>query len=574
MNNHSLFTLTAAIYCRKSEESEERQVLSLPAQREEAERLVLQFGISKTVQYEESKSAKISGRRIAFTRMVRDLRSGKINAIVCWKLDRLARNMVEGGEIIDLLQRGVIKAIITPFKVYYPDENALIMSVEFGSANQYSRDLSQNVKRGLVKKAQAGSPNGRACIGFANDKTGEKGYKRWYVDETRLPIVREIFKMYLSGNYSGAKIHRWAVDTAKLTTRESKKSGNKLVSRAGIYRMLSDPIYAGFFYLQGLRYELLKELPRVISIDEHYQILRMLNNKSSPKPKAHVVIYRGYIKSPYGENVGPDIKMQLICDCRHKFSYINKTHCPRCKVAIVDLKNPKYLHYIYYRNITRSKRRESVNYILEEEVTEALIRYIKGNLLLSVNLSDFCISYIGELDKYSNEVAIEENRKRRIQNLETKKIRYREMLADGLFSKEEYVADIDKINIEIARLQAPLKTEKLLEKCTNIFRVGLVIVKTFGSKSATVTDKRNTLSLLGANLQWNENKLLILPTIAIQRLIDGLNEAKRENAMFEPQNTFANKDHTDVFESVRPILCRMCDDVRKIIIESLGENKN
>jgi site-specific DNA recombinase len=93
----SLSNLIAAVYCRKSEENEERQVLSLPAQREEAAKLASQYGIKKTVHYEEARSAKISGRRIAFTRMVKDLRSRKINAIVCWKLDRLARNMVEGG---------------------------------------------------------------------------------------------------------------------------------------------------------------------------------------------------------------------------------------------------------------------------------------------------------------------------------------------------------------------------------------------------------------------------------------------------------------------------------------------
>jgi site-specific DNA recombinase len=524
------------------------------------------LGILKTEQYEEAKSAKVSGQRKVFAKMVKDLRSKRVNAIICWKLDRLARNMIEGGEVIDLLQQGVIKAIITPHKIYYPNENALLMAVEFGAANQYSRDLSQNVKRGQVRKAKNGCPPSRACIGFINDQSGGKGEKGWLIDETRLPIIKQMFQMYLSGNYSGAKIHEWAYQIGKLTTVPRKKSGNRIISRAGVYRMLSDPIYAGFFYLQGERYELASELPRIISEVEHYTILRMLGGSTASKPKSYEVIYSGYIKSPYGESVGPDIKMQIICDCKLKFSYINKAHCPRCNTEIVNLSNPKYLHYIYYRNIARSKRHESIKYILEDDVTDALIGYIKGNLVMCVNLSDFCIAYIGELDKYSNEVAIEKNRKKRIHDLEIKKIRYREMLADGLFSKEEYLVDIDKINREISGLQPTVSTKRLLEKSTKYFTVGLTIIRTFDSKSASVEDKRYSLSLLDANLQWDEKNLIIMPTKIIQRIIDGLDEAQRYNKLFTPESTLAEKDETGVFESIRPILCKMCDDVRKLIL--------
>lgn len=77
--------------------------------------------------------------------MLKDIKRGKVNSLICWKLDRLARNMVDGGEVIDLLQQGIIRAIITPTKIYYPHENAVLMAVEFGSANQYSRDFNQNL---------------------------------------------------------------------------------------------------------------------------------------------------------------------------------------------------------------------------------------------------------------------------------------------------------------------------------------------------------------------------------------------------------------------------------------------
>jgi len=64
----------------------------------------------------------------------------------------LARNFIDGGEVIHLLQNKVIKEIQTPQKTYFSDEPVYLMSLEFGVSNQYSRDLSVNVKRGNKEK--------------------------------------------------------------------------------------------------------------------------------------------------------------------------------------------------------------------------------------------------------------------------------------------------------------------------------------------------------------------------------------------------------------------------------------
>ena len=63
------------------------------------------------------------------------------------KMDRLARNPVDGGQIQWLLQNSVIAHIQTHDRGYFPTDNVLMMSVEFGMANQYIRDLSVNTAR-------------------------------------------------------------------------------------------------------------------------------------------------------------------------------------------------------------------------------------------------------------------------------------------------------------------------------------------------------------------------------------------------------------------------------------------
>lgn len=137
------------IYCRKSTDSEDRQVLSLESQENELRALAKAKGLQVVEVLIESKSAKKAGRPV-FNDMLKMIERGKVDGIICWKLDRLARNMRDGGVIIDLLQNGIIKEIHTHEGVHRPSDNVLLMSVNLGMANQYIRDLSENVKRGMT----------------------------------------------------------------------------------------------------------------------------------------------------------------------------------------------------------------------------------------------------------------------------------------------------------------------------------------------------------------------------------------------------------------------------------------
>ena len=100
------------IYCRKSTESEDRQILSLDAQLSELNAIARKNGISIVGTFTESKSAKEPGREI-FNAMLRRIEKGEANGILTWKLDRLARNFDDGGKVIGLLQRGIIQEIRT-----------------------------------------------------------------------------------------------------------------------------------------------------------------------------------------------------------------------------------------------------------------------------------------------------------------------------------------------------------------------------------------------------------------------------------------------------------------------------
>jgi len=65
----------------------------------------------------ESKSAKAPGRQ-GFGQLVEKLHKGEADGILCWKLNRLARNPVDGGSISWMLQQGTVRHIQTYGSTY------------------------------------------------------------------------------------------------------------------------------------------------------------------------------------------------------------------------------------------------------------------------------------------------------------------------------------------------------------------------------------------------------------------------------------------------------------------------
>ena len=124
------------LYCRKSTDVEDKQVLSIDAQLSELRALAVRESFTIKAEFIEKQSAKTLGRPV-FTEMMRRIEKGEALGIICWKLDRLARNPVDGGQIQWFLQKGIITHIQTNERSYRSGDNVLLISVEFGMANQF-----------------------------------------------------------------------------------------------------------------------------------------------------------------------------------------------------------------------------------------------------------------------------------------------------------------------------------------------------------------------------------------------------------------------------------------------------
>jgi site-specific DNA recombinase len=268
------------IYCRKSSESEDRQVLSIDAQERELLEIAKKEGLSIIKVFKESKSAKDIGRPV-FDEMLTYLRRYPSKGILTWKIDRLARNLIDGGQVIDLLQRGTIQVIRTHDRVCLPSDNVLMLAVEFGMANQYVRDLSVNVKRGNREKLLRGEWPNKPPFGYTNDKATK-------TISQQAPFVVIAFELYASG-MSYANIAN------TLYSRGLRTSAGNKVYGSIFQRMIKNPFYMGVMLNNGKLYP--GKHPALITQELFERTQKVALLGSRPRPQKQLFPLRGIMRS-------------------------------------------------------------------------------------------------------------------------------------------------------------------------------------------------------------------------------------------------------------------------------------
>ncbi|MEK7642824.1 MAG: recombinase family protein, partial [Patescibacteria group bacterium] len=228
------------LYARKSTDVEDKQVMSIEAQLSELRLLAKNESLEIADEFVEKRTAKMPGRPV-FNEMI--LRIGKEEAqgVICWKLDRLARNPVDGGQISWMLQQGIVQHIRTHDKNHYSSDNVLMMSVEFGMANQFIRDLSANTKRGLRAKVKRGEFPSTAPVGYLNDSRR----KTIVIDRKKSTIIKEAFELYAKGSSCYENISKF------LYERNVRSWYGNMLHKDCIKNILSNPFYYGHFRYGG-----------------------------------------------------------------------------------------------------------------------------------------------------------------------------------------------------------------------------------------------------------------------------------------------------------------------------------
>lgn len=266
------------MYLRKSSESDERQIQSLEDQKRENMELARRLGLEVLKTFSESKSSKQPGRE-EFNKMIALITErNDIKGIIAWELNRLSRNPPDTANLQWALQQGKIEEIVTTKKIYTVDDSALLMGLEGGVANQFILDLKKATLRGVHSKIEKGIAPILAPVGYRNDTTKLQGQRDILPHETYFPLMRKLFDMFMTGNYSVWKLTR---EANKMGIRNNRH--NKLISKSQMYRNLQNPFYTGKFLYEG---QIHNGIHKPMISDAEYEVIQeILRNNGKPRPK-------------------------------------------------------------------------------------------------------------------------------------------------------------------------------------------------------------------------------------------------------------------------------------------------
>ena len=308
------------IYVRKSTDVEDKQVLSVEAQIVELRKFAADNNLKIAGVIIEKKSAKTPGRP-KFNKMMKRIENGEANGILSWHPDRLARNSVDGGQIIYLLDQARLMSLKFPtFWFENTSQGKFMLSMAFSQSKYYVDNLSENTKRGLRQKVRRGEFPSKAPVGYINDVRT----KTIVIDKRLAPHVVAAFELYATGS---KRLEDIAIF---LASKGIKTKGNKLLSKDQIKKMLTNPFYYGHFYYAGEVHE-----------GKHKAIV---DKRLFDKAQA-VLTQRGYTRKAKNEP-------QALCGL---------LACGMCNMAITAEKKTKHqkngnVHeYIYYRCTRKSK---------------------------------------------------------------------------------------------------------------------------------------------------------------------------------------------------------------------------
>ncbi len=506
------------IYCRKSSEDKDRQILSLDDQERICRELAQDKGLIVVGIYKESKSAKRPDKRPEFRAMLSRISNGEADNILCWKADRLCRNAKEGGTLIDHVDyNGML--IVTP-SMDYDRNNSTFLFIEFGMATKFSKDLSDNVKRGMDSKIQMGWMPGEAPLGYLNDKIKPKGQKDITPDPDRFELCRKWWDLMLTGDETVAS----SLEKITALGLRSKRRQGRPVSLTEAFRFFRNIFYTGLFDYHGERYE--GSHKPLITIDQYNIVQDIIDGRK------RVIVNH------------------------NDFYFMKVLKCGECGASITAEKKTK--HYkttgksqvFIYARCTKKKGPCSQPYLNGIEVEKQVQEFVQN-----LEIKPSFVEWVKDNLRRRNEKEFEFERQqkgkltKRLDAILLEKKNLYGMKIEGMVSEEDYQKDKSRLLVEEKQLQKTIATdsvsawsevmEEVLGFAGNVSRI---------FDSGDIETKRMVLRILGSDLYLKDRLVRIDAKNAFIFLKNVENTVNGKKGPLEPKISSSNRSNRAVSE--------------------------
>ena len=331
----------AVLYARVSSKDQEKEGYSIPAQLKLLREYALKHGFTIVKEFIDVERAKATGRK-QFGEMLRFLNGNPgCRTVIVEKTDRLYRNFRDFVTLEDL---NVEVHLPKEGQVISKDSKSqakLLHGIQLVIARNFIENLREEVRKGMREKAEQGIYPSHAPFGYRNNKL----QRTIEVDPEKAPILKRMFELYATGQYSLARL-------GKLVSEEFGIRHPK----SYLERILKNPFYIGLFVWEGKTYK-----------GTHTPLV---GNELFERVQAG---FRGHHKPKYR---------------KHEFAYSGLLRCAYddCMVT-AELKKGKYAYY----HCTGYRGKCELPYFREEELGERL-----GEVLKKIHIPD---QVLGPLQK-------------------------------------------------------------------------------------------------------------------------------------------------------------------------------
>ena len=409
----------AGIYIRVSTEDQAREGFSLGEQEDKLKQLCDYKGYEVYKVYcDAGISAKDMEHRPKFQEMLKDMKDGKINYIVAYKLDRVTRSVRDLEELIAQLEKYNTYLVCDRDDVNTSTANGRFFVRMLTVLSQLEIEIvSERTKFGLNGAIKSGHLPGQVSLGFKKD-----GNKKTIIDPATAPIVKRVFDLYLQG--------KTFLQISNIFNEE--KVLNKNWKDTHIERIINNRLYMG-----------------------DYEMYKRLKEWKNVEP----VIYMNVVDAIIPRYIWEECQAQKIINQRtytrdRVYTFFQKLKCPKCgKIMKCKGSGGKRKKYVYYNC-------EDCHENIRESYVEEEFEKIVGQLLRFDNeYNELFLPLFADKEKSVDKSDIE----REIINLTKQKERIKKAYMSEVVELDDFKEDLKVINEKLDRLTKQLEKEQELK---------------------------------------------------------------------------------------------------------------